>query len=358
MFSAHSAMFAFTMTTHLNEFLERMLSIVPGLASKEVCLFDISECGKRMRSRLLGSFTASNELSTRNECICLIEQYEDRYKIYPVKTALFFYGFIAVEVQNEEEFSDYDSILSNYAITVSIILENKQQKNDLEWINRSLEDRIKQRTESLDQANQHLESILTKVIQALAITVECRDPYTAGHQYRVAVLARAIAHKFNLEQAEIHKIYLGGLIHDIGKIQVPIEILTFPGVLTQLQIDYIKIHPESGRKIISPIGFDETIVDIVHHHHERIDGSGYPDGLKNDDILLGTRIVAVADVFEAMTSHRPYRPKRSKEETLDELRAGAGQIYDQQVVDFCIQLNEKEKFVLPTYQNAVINLKE
>lgn len=349
LFTAQSGMFAFTVTHRLKEFLEKILNQIPGIAAREVCLFDFSETGKEIQSKLFGTFHALDEISNKNECIHLINRFKHQYQIYPVKTAQFFYGFIAVEVTNQNEFSDFDSILSNFAITVSIILENKQQKNALKKINMHLEKLVNERTRSLNQANQELNNILSNVIKTLSITVELRDPYTSGHQYRVAILSQAIAQKFQMPEKDIRNIYLGALIHDIGKIEIPIEILVYPGALSKLQFDYIKTHPASGKKIIEPIGFNETIVDIVFHHHERLNGSGYPDGLKQNEIPLSTRIVSVADVFEAMSSHRPYRPMKTIKETLNELRSGIDSLYDRQAVDYCIQLMIDEQFSLPQY---------
>jgi putative nucleotidyltransferase with HDIG domain len=349
LFSAQSAMFAFSVVARLKEFLEKMLGLIPGVSFREVCIFDSNDIGNQIKSKSLGKFKASTLLSNNNECIQLINEFKKKFQIYPIKTASYFYGFIAVEICDVDVFSDFDSILSNFAITISIILENKQQKNELEEINNNLEIIVNERTQALNAVNQQLRIILTKVIQTLSITVELRDPYTSGHQYRVAVLSQAIARKLGMPEEQVNKIYLGALIHDVGKMQVPIEILTFPGVLSKMQWDYIKIHPEAGKKIIDPIGFDETITDIVLHHHERLDGSGYPHGLKKDQIPISTRIVSVADLFEAMSSHRPYRPKKLMKETLEELRKYSNILYDKQVVDICIQLMIDEHFELPKY---------
>jgi putative nucleotidyltransferase with HDIG domain len=233
-------------------------------------------------------------------------------------------------------------------------LENRYHEKTLELVNAELiehrvhlQSLVQKRTNSLEKAKLKLVKTLEKTIKTLAMTVELRDPYTAGHQYRVATLAEALAKQLNLSAEKTHEIYLGALIHDIGKIQVPQEILTSPCQLTPLQFEYIKTHPEAGYKIIQPISLGATISNIILHHHERLDGSGYPHGLKGAEIPLPTRIVSVADVFEAMSSHRPYRPKHSIKATLAELKHGAGKIYDSSVVNCCIKMITEDGFIFP-----------
>lgn len=171
---------------------------------------------------------------------------------------------------------------------------------------------------------------MEKTIGVLAEAVEVRDPYTAGHQSRVAQLARAIALELHLPAETIQGIYLGGLIHDVGKISIPAEILSKPGKLTKIEYDLIKQHPRVGADIIKPVSFPWPVADMIAQHHERIDGSGYPDGLKGDAIRIESRILAVADVMEAMMSHRPYRPGLGIERALQELDRGRGTSYDTQ----------------------------
>ena len=165
----------------------------------------------------------------------------------------------------------------------------------------------------------------------MAQTVEVRDPYTAGHQKRVSNLARGIAREMNLSPILIEGIVMAGNIHDIGKISVPAEILSKPGILTEIQFALIKAHPKTGYEILKGIDFPWDIARIVLQHHERMDGSGYPQGLCDDDILLEARILAVADVVEAMTSHRPYRPALGVENALEEIVSKKGVLYDPRV---------------------------
>ncbi|MHB0867162.1 MAG: HD-GYP domain-containing protein [Thermoleophilia bacterium] len=176
------------------------------------------------------------------------------------------------------------------------------------------------------------------VIQAFSLTVESRDPYTAGHQLRVADLARAIAEEMGLDHKRIEAIRLGGSIHDLGKIKVPAEILSKPGVLTALEFEMIKIHPATGYEILKDVDFPWDIAQIVFQHHERLDGSGYPQGLSGEDIGVESRIMAVADVVEAMNSHRPYRPALGIEKALEEIVSKKDVAFDAGAVDACARI--------------------
>jgi len=187
--------------------------------------------------------------------------------------------------------------------------------------------------DELRQTVEKLRKVTGATVQAMAQTVEVRDPYTAGHQRRVSSLARAIASEMALPSGMIEGIGMAGNIHDIGKISVPAEILSKPGTLTEIQFALIKAHPKTGYEILKGIDFPWDIARIVLQHHERIDGSGYPQGLCEDDILLEARILAVADVIEAMTSHRPYRPALGIEKALEEVSSKRGKLYDLRVAE-------------------------
>ena len=187
---------------------------------------------------------------------------------------------------------------------------------------------------------------MTGTVQAMAATLETRDPYTAGHQQRVANLARAIAVEMGISEDKIEGIKMAGIIHDIGKIAVPAQILTKPGVLTDLEFNLIKTHAQVGYDILKTIDFPWPIAQMVHQHHERMDGSGYPQGLSGKDILLGARILAVADVVEAMASHRPYRPALGIDKALDEISRNRGVLFDPEVVDACLKLFTEKEFNL------------
>ena len=189
------------------------------------------------------------------------------------------------------------------------------------------------REDELRQTVEKLRKVTGATVQAMAQTVEVRDPYTAGHQKRVSNIARAIATQMALSSDMVEGIRMAGNIHDIGKISVPAEILSKPGTLTDIQFALIKAHPKTGYEILKGIEFPYDIARIVLQHHERIDGSGYPQGLCDDDILLEARILAVADVVEAMSSHRPYRPALGLEKALEEISLKKGKLYDARVVE-------------------------
>ncbi|MCU7922308.1 MAG: GAF domain-containing protein [Candidatus Thiodiazotropha sp. (ex Dulcina madagascariensis)] len=191
-----------------------------------------------------------------------------------------------------------------------------------------------------------LKKSLMQTIQAFAMTLEQRDPYTAGHQRRVADLSCAIARELGLEQDMIEGIGMGGIIHDLGKISVPAEILNRPGKLSEPELAIIKLHPEVGYQILKDIDFPWPVVDMIHQHHERIDGSGYPYGLKGDEISFEARIMAVADVVEAMATDRPYRAGLGLDAALEELKRGRGKIYDPEVVDSCVRLFTEKGYSL------------
>jgi len=190
----------------------------------------------------------------------------------------------------------------------------------------------------LNKTLEKLRWTLGAVIQALENAVEVRDPYTLGHQRRVADLARTIATKMNLSKDRIDGIRIGGILHDIGKIYVPAEILTKPRRLTEVEFNLVKTHPQVGYDILKKIEFPWPIGQIILQHHERIDGSGYPNGLKDKDLLLEAKILGVADVIEAMASHRPYRAALGVDVALEEIKNKRGILYDPEVVDISIGL--------------------
>jgi PAS domain S-box-containing protein len=198
----------------------------------------------------------------------------------------------------------------------------------------------KERQENLNQ----LRKSLGATIDAMAATVETRDPYTAGHQRRVADLARAIATEMNLESNRIDGLRMASKIHDIGKISVPSEILTKPTKLTNLELELIKTHSASGYNVLKDIDFPWPIARMVLEHHERMDGSGYPNGLKGEQILLESRILAVADVVEAISSNRPYRASYGINAGLEEVSKHKGTTYDAVVVDACLKLFQEKGY--------------
>ena len=195
--------------------------------------------------------------------------------------------------------------------------------------------------------------LMHAAIGAIAATIDARDPYTAGHQRRVAGIAAAIATQLGLDESEIEGVRLAATIHDIGKIGVPAEILTRPGKLRPEERALLKIHPRTGYDIVAGIDFPWPIAEMVLQHHERLDGSGYPNGLHGDEILLGARIIAVADTVEAMAAHRPYRSARGLDAALAEIQSGRGTRYDPDVVDACVHLSEQGRLPLDQQQSSV-----
>ncbi|MBS3818216.1 response regulator [bacterium] len=193
----------------------------------------------------------------------------------------------------------------------------------------------------LKKSMQKLKNSLHETVRAIASIIETRDPYTAGHQHRATNLACAIAKEMNLSSDRIDGLRMAGNLHDIGKITVPAEILSKPGKISEEEYNIIKTHPRVGYDIIKNIEFPWPVAQIVLQHHERLDGSGYPLGIKRNQILLEAKILAVADVIEAMASHRPYRPAKSIHKALQEVSYHKGSLYAPEVVDACLRVFEK-----------------
>lgn len=198
--------------------------------------------------------------------------------------------------------------------------------------------------EVLEESLKRVNHLLEGTIDVISRLVESRDPYTAGHQERVSQLARAVAQRMGLSRERVRGIQVAGLLHDIGKVCVPSDILSKPGKLTSLEFDLIRDHPSRGGLILGRVDFPWPVREAVEQHHERLDGSGYPRGLVGKNIRLEARIMAVADVVEAMISHRPYRPALGLKAALVEIREGRGGIYDPEVVDACVQVFEEGFF--------------
>lgn len=202
----------------------------------------------------------------------------------------------------------------------------------------------KETEKKLKESYEKLKKTLNDIIYTLASIVEVRDPYTAGHQKRVAQLAVAIASEMGLNGDVVESIRVAALIHDIGKINLPASILTRPGRLSEIEYDMVKTHPKLSYDMLKRIDFSWPIADIVLQHHERINGSGYPLGLKDKDIRLEAKILAVADVVEAMASHRPYRPALGIDKAIEEINKGKGKLYDRDVVNACNRVVKNKKF--------------
>ncbi|HPC84899.1 MAG TPA: PAS domain S-box protein [Smithellaceae bacterium] len=230
--------------------------------------------------------------------------------------------------------------------SVSLIRDNAGTPVAFRGIVRDVTER-KQAEEALAQSFARLRDALSATVQATAMIVETRDPYTAGHQRRVADLGRAIAVEMKLTDEQIEGVHMAGMVHDLGKISVPSEILSKPTRLTDLESRLIKTHSQSGYDILKDIEFPWPIARIVLEHHERMNGSGYPNGLKGDQSLPESRILSVADAVEAMASHRPYRPGLGIDAALAEIEANRGVLYDPLVVDACLKLFREKGYRLP-----------
>ncbi len=210
--------------------------------------------------------------------------------------------------------------------------------------------------EELTRTLEKLQKSLVGTIQAISLMVETRDPYTAGHQRRVSDLARAIAEEMGLPESTVDTIRMASLIHDIGKMSVPAEILSKPTRLTEMEYGLIKVHPASGFDILKGAELPYPVAEIVLQHHERLDGSGYPDGIKGGQILLEAEIVAVADVVEAIASHRPYRPAHGIDAALDEIKRHEGVLYNVEAVEACLRLFREKGFTLDQTRGSMSNL--
>ena len=236
-----------------------------------------------------------------------------------------------------------DTILATVAEALEkqrLVMENRRL---YEAAQRELAER-KHAEEESRRYSEKLQALIEDITEAIALTTELRDPYTSGHQQRVTQLAHAIAKEMGLNKEMLSEIRVAGSLHDIGKMYIPSEILTKPGKLTELEFDMIKTHPKVGYNILKTIDFPWPVASIVLQHHERMDGSGYPSGLSADDILLEARILGVADVVEAMASHRPYRPALGIDKALEEISEKRGSLYYPEVVDVCLKLFAAKRF--------------
>ncbi|MCL5073462.1 MAG: HD domain-containing protein [Actinobacteria bacterium] len=209
---------------------------------------------------------------------------------------------------------------------------------------KSVENKLKENETKLEQSYDRLQKILDGIMSTLATVVETKDLYTAGHQKRVAKLSISIAQELALDNEKVNTISTAALIHDIGKIGVPASILAKPTRLTDIEFAMIKTHSQIGYDILKEIDFGYPIAEIILQHHERLDGSGYPKGLKDKDIMLEAKIIGVADTVEAMATHRPYRASLGINKAFKELAEGKDIFYDNNIVDACIRVFNNKNF--------------
>ena len=261
------------------------------------------------------------------------------------------YKFMAKPWNNEELMITIVNAVDRYRL----LKENMRLTEDLKWknealqkFNKMLEKTVAERTYELKKSMERTERAFEATILVISSIIEARDPYTAGHQQRAADLATVIGRELGLSDEMVAGLRMAATIHDIGKISVPAEILCKPSPLTDMERSLIQAHVQAGCDILKDIAFPWSIAKMILQHHERMDGSGYPAGLKGPDILPEARIMAVADVVEAMVSHRPYRVALGVESALDEIRTYKNVRYDAKVVDACLRLFEEQCYCLPS----------
>ena len=283
-------------------------------------------------SRGFGTYTKVKDYTKNAPIIILTGSDDEELAIRAVKEG-------AQDYIGKEKL-DYGILLRavNYAIERSRIQEVLRNSKD------DLESEVRERTTELQAGKDKMQRVLGETIDSLASALEKRDPYTAGQQRRVAHLATAIARYVGLSEDAINGLYLASLVHDIGKIGVPVEILVKPTQLTDIEMSLVRDHSKIGYGILKDIEFPWPIAQIVLQHHEKIDGSGYPQGLSHDAILMESKILCVADIVEAMSSHRPYRSAIGIDGALEEISRNKGLLYEPAVVDACLELFKNNSF--------------
>lgn len=260
-------------------------------------------------------------------------------KVQPECTVIMVTGFASLETSIKAMNAGAASYITKPLNMDEVLLKLKDvvEKQDL------LKEKNK-KEEELQQTLGKLRKAVDGIIHAMALMLEVRDPYTAGHQRRATLIAAEIAREIGLKQAQQEGLRMAGMIHDIGKVYVPSEILSKPGRLTEAEFQIIKTHPQVGCDILKNIEFPYPVANTVLQHHEKLDGSGYPQGLSGKDILKEAKVLCVADVVEAMSSHRPYRPALGIDKTLAEIKAKRGDHFDPEVVDACLKLFKENGF--------------
>ena len=294
----------------------------------------------REESKKEGSIEAVYKIVTRGGRVVWVKDqaniefhFRDR-----ISLSLGMLTIVSKEMEAEDELKRHHDHLESMVLkrTSELTLLNKQLKQEI--VERKLAEY------KLKQSNNQLENNLDEMVRAMSLTVEERDPYTAGHQRRTTELAVALAREMGLSDHQCKGLRMAGLIHDMGKIAIPAEILSKPGGLNSVEFQLIKRHPQVGYDILKQFDFPWAVDQIVLQHHERLNGSGYPNGLAGENILLEARILCIADVVETIESHRPYRPGRGIDVALQEIRQNRGLLYDPEGVDACLALFTSKNF--------------
>lgn len=286
----------------------------------------------------------------------LIEENTDGIVVVDEKGIIQFVNTASVILFEKEKvdllFNEYGYPISNKAFTEIEIMLNSGNKRvveshvvETEWEGKraflaTLRDITKRKKaeEDLQNSNEKLRRLMEETVNGLISAIEMRDPYTAGHQRRVAELASAIGNEMNLDMDKLDGLRIAALIHDIGKIHVPSEILSKPGKLTDIEFTIMESHAQAGYDVLKSIDFPWPIAKTVLQHHEKLNGSSYPNGLFGEEIILEARILCVADVVEAMSSHRPYRPALGLDKAIEEITNNRGILYDPLIVDACVEV--------------------
>lgn len=319
---------------------------VDGSIHKEVISHDEISSGweqAREEGKKTGTIEAVYKLSVNGGTVVWLKD-QATVEIYSEDNICLSLGFLTViskEMEAEDTLKKHHDLLE---VTV------QERTTELTILNQQLKEEIEERKltqKMLKDSYYQLLQNLDEIVRAMSLTVEQRDPYTAGHQKRTTDLAVAIAEEMGLSSDEIKGLQMAGLIHDMGKISVPGEILSKPGRLNDAEIQLIKRHPQVAYDILHQIEFPWPVDLIVLQHHEKINGSGYPSGIFGEDILLEAKILCVADVVETIETHRPYRPGLGRDAALEEITKHRGVLYDGKVVDICLKLFREKEFQYP-----------
>jgi putative two-component system response regulator len=281
-------------------------------------------------------------LATHPDTAAMVVTATDDPEVAKTATEIGCYGYIIKPFEHNE-------VLINVANSMrrrQLVIDKRIYSEELERIVDERTAELKERETKLEHSLNNFRKAMKGIVNAMALTIESRDPYTAGHQQRTAGLACAIAKETGLSKEVIDGIQMAGIIHDIGKIAIPAEILSKPTRLTDIEFSLMQTHTQVGHDILKGIEFPWPVAQIVLQHHERMDGSGYPSGLSGEEILMEARILGVADTVEAMASHRPYRPALGMDKALAEISQNRGILYDPEVVDACLKLFKERGFKL------------
>ena len=294
----------------------------------------------REESKKAGTIEAVYKLSVNNNGAIWLKD-QATVEIYDQDRICLSSGFLTIvskEMEAEDELKKHHDQLEEivHERTAALTKLNDQLKQEI--AERKLAE------EKLQQSYAKLQKNLDEIVHAMSLTAEKRDPYTAGHQKRTTELAMALAGEMRLSEHQIKGVQMAGLIHDMGKISIPAEILSKPGKLNEVEIQLVRKHPQAAFEILKEIDFPWPVDLIVLQHHEKMDCSGYPQGLAGEEILMEARILCVADVVESIESHRPYRPGLGIDKALEEISKNRGILFDQDVVDACLRLFKEKNF--------------